>query len=105
MLDDILQQVLIAVRRLNEYLCFTVATRTTLDVLELLYTRGFFIGQIAEKSETLPIEAGSHQRQQNGRGADQRRYTDACAMRQRNRRSKEKPSTIALIWCRVATKK
>ena len=60
--EDILQQLIVAVRSLYEYLRLVLGNGSTFELFKSLYTSLFVYGQITDKSKVLSIEPACHQR-------------------------------------------
>ena len=60
--EDILQQLIVAVRRLYEYLRLVLGNGSTFELLKSLDTSLFVYWQITDKSKVLSIEPTCHQR-------------------------------------------
>ena len=80
---QLVEQPQISVRSLDEQLRLSLGPGPLLEAADRLSPLGVLDGQIAVECERLPVEARSHQREQDRRRADQRRYADSVPVGQR----------------------
>ena len=76
-----MQQFLVAVRRLDEDLRLLQPPRLFLQLAQRFFPFRIRDRKIAVKCETLSVQAGGHEREQYGGGADQRHDPDAVPVR------------------------
>ena len=80
--SDRLQELLVAIRRFDEYLGLIGGNGVLFQFNDFFYTLAVFNRQVAMKRKVLAIQSGGHQCEKNGGGADERNYPDVFLVSQ-----------------------